>query len=108
MVVPGAKNGTQEANEVGNGVIKVPPKIYYPPLPSLYKESDLVTDFNDGMEWMFKDFEHAVKQDTSKLSLRDDVLEFDFSTDVEELESHLNLKGCLQHLQAKIWEVVIV
>ena len=107
VVVLGMKGNAQEAHGVGDGVIKVPPKIYCPPLPSLYKEPELGTDLNDSMEWMFKDFGHAMKQDIGELPPRDDVLEFDFSTNAEELESHLNLKGCPQHLQEKVQEVVV-
>ena len=41
--------------------ISTPPKPYRPPLPSLYKEPELGSDLNDGMEWLFESHGKAIK-----------------------------------------------
>ena len=60
-----------------DGVIWVPAKLYQPPLPSLYREPELGSDLNNGMDWMFKEYRCAVKQSVGELTPRDDVLEFE-------------------------------
>ena len=31
-------------------------KVYRPPLPSTYKEKEILEDLNYGMEWVFRDY----------------------------------------------------
>ena len=38
-------------NPTEKGVIRRGKKLYRPPLPSTYKETKLLEDLNDGMEW---------------------------------------------------------
>ena len=95
-----------KANEDGDGTIKVPMKLYQPPLPSLYQEPELGLDLNDGMDWMFKEYGCAAKQSIDKLPPRDDIVEFELCTDSAELEGNLRLSGCPPELQPKIKDVI--
>ena len=40
---------------IEKGVMSTGKKVYRPPLPSTYKETELSEDLNDGMEWVFRD-----------------------------------------------------
>ena len=67
------------------GTISTPPKPYRPPLPSLYKEPELGSDLNDGMEWLFESHGKAIKWQKEELPPQDDIIEFDAKRDSEEL-----------------------
>ena len=95
-----------EVKEDSDGTIRVPAKLYWPPLPSLYREPELGSDLNDGMDWMFKEYRCTAKQSIDELPPRDDIIEFEFHTDLVELEGNLRLSGCPPELQPKIKEVI--
>ena len=95
--------------------ICTPPKMYQPPLPSLYQEPKLGLDLNDGMDWMFEGHGKVVKQTKGDLPPCDDVLHFNEAADGEELKRNLNLdawKTCsltsLKHITQMVkdhWDV---
>ena len=70
------------------GVIRKRKKVYMPPLPSTYKETELLDDLNDGMEWVFRDYEISLKQAKDPLQPRYDVMEFDVLNNTKELEKN--------------------
>ena len=43
-------------------VIHTGKKVYRPPLPSTYKETELSENLNNGMEWVFRDYGISLKQ----------------------------------------------
>ena len=98
---------SMEMKEDCDGTIRVPAKLYWPPLPSLYWEPELGSDLNDGMDWMFEEYGCVAKQSVEELPPRDDVVEFEFHTDSAELEGNLRLSGCPPELQPKIKEVIM-
>ena len=49
-------------NPIEKGVISTGKKVYRPPLPSTYKETELLEDLNDGMEWVFRYYGRYLKQ----------------------------------------------
>ena len=83
------KDSKSVKEDAPEGVIKTPPKMYRPPLPSLYQEPVLGSDLNDGMEWMFQDRGKALKKMIKELPLRDEVVLFDATKDMAELEKNL-------------------
>ena len=75
------------------GVIITGKKLYRPPLPSIYKETELSEDLNNGMKWVFRDYERHLKQTKDPLPPRDDVMEFDVRNTKKELEKNEKLQG---------------
>ena len=67
------------------GVISTGKKIYTPPLPSTYKETEISEDLYDGMELVLKDYGISLKKAKDPLPLRDDVMKFDVQTNTMEL-----------------------
>ena len=43
-------------------VISTGKKVYMPPLPSTYKETERLEDLNDGMEWVFRYYRRYLNQ----------------------------------------------
>ena len=68
------------------GTISTPPKPYRPPLPSLYKEPELGSDLNDGMEWLFESHGKAIKKQKAALPPRDDIIKYNKGKGFKELE----------------------
>ena len=66
----------------------------------------LSEDLNDGVEWVFRYYGISLKQSKDPLPPRDDVMEFYFRANTNELEKNLKLQGCPSDLQDKIKQVV--
>ena len=88
------------------GVICTGKKVYRPPLPSTYKERELLEDINDDMEWVFRYYVISLKKSKDPLPPRDDVMEFDVRTNTTESENNIKLQGWPSDLQYKVKEVV--
>jgi len=100
------KDSVSVKEDTPEGVIKTPPKMYRPPLPSLYQEPVLGSDLNDGMEWMFQDGGKALKRTVKELLPRDDVVLFDAKKNTAELEKNLCLDGCPEELKPEVISLV--
>ena len=74
--------------------IRTEKKVYWPPLPSTYEETELSEDLNDGMEWVFRYYGRSLKQKKDPLPPRDNLMEFNVRTNTKELEKKLKLQGC--------------
>ena len=49
-------------------------KVYRNPLPSTYKETELLEDLNDGMEWVLRDYGTSLKKTKDPLPPRYDII----------------------------------
>ena len=55
---------------IEHGVIHTGKKVYRPPLPSTYKETEFWEGLNNGMEWVFRDYGISLKQPGDPLAPR--------------------------------------
>ena len=83
-------------------VIHTVNKFYRLPLPSTYKETELLEELNNGMEWVLRDYGRSIKQEKGPLPPRDDVVEFNVHTNTKELENNLKIQGYPSVLQDKV------
>ena len=74
-------------------------KFYSPPLPSTYKETQILEDLNDGMEWVFRDYGRSLNKSKAPLQPRYDVDEFYVQTNTKELDKNLKLQEYLIELK---------
>ena len=100
------KGGERQPIDIGIGKIaeasgKITPekgdiltgkKFYRSPLPSTYKEMELLEDLNDGLEWVFRDYGIYFRQVKDTLPPRDDVREFLVRNNTKYLENNLKLQ----------------
>ena len=93
-------------NPTEKGVIRTGEKLYRPPLPSTYKETEILEDLNDGTERVLKYYGIYLKQAKEPLPPRDDVMEFYVRTSTKEYENNLKLQGFPSDLQEKFKDVV--
>ena len=75
-------------------VIHTVKKFYRPPLTSTYKETELLEELNNGMEWVLRDYGRSIKQEKGPLPPRDDVVEFDVWNNAKELDNNMKLQVC--------------
>ena len=81
-------------------------KLYRPPLPSTYKETELSYDLNGDLEWVFRDYGKSLNQEKEPLPPRDNVADFNLNTGANEFEKNLKLHGCPSYLREKFKEAV--
>ena len=62
---------------IEKGVILTGKKVYRPSLPSTYKETELLEELNDGMEWVLIDYGVSLNQAKYPLPHRGYLMEFD-------------------------------
>ena len=77
----------------GEGVICKYRKVYRPLTPSTYKETEILEDLNDVIEWVFRYCGRPLKHAKDSLLPRDNLVYFDVSTYAKELENNLKLQG---------------
>ena len=67
------------------GDILIGKKVYRPPLPSTYNEAESLEYFNDGIEWVVRDYRTSLKEAKEPRPLRNNVMVFDVQTSTTEL-----------------------
>ena len=80
----------------GGGVICTERNFYRLLLPSMYRLPEISEDLNDVMEWVLRDHRISLKQIRNPLPPRENIIEFDFQINDEELEWNLKKKGCYE------------
>jgi len=93
---------------LADGIIKMPPKVYRPQLPSTYIEPDLAPDVLDGMELLYKDHGKSLRKQKNKLPPRDpnDIIKFDPLTHQQELDENLSWGDCPTEHRPKILSLI--
>ena len=65
----------------GKGFICTVSKVYWPPLPYNYKETEIPEDLSNLIECLFRDYVRSLEHSNSLLTPRDDVVWIYVSTD---------------------------
>ena len=79
---------------IEKGVIQTGKKVYRPPLPPTYKETELSEDLDDVMEWVLRDFRISLNEEKYPLPPRYYVMENYVQTNTMELDKSLKLQCC--------------
>ena len=87
------EQGIDKSIKRRKGVIRTGKKVYRPPLPSTYKETEISEELNDGMEWVFRYYRRLLNQTNEPLSSRDDIMELGVLPNTNGLEKNLKLQG---------------
>ncbi len=88
------------------GAIRLDRKVYRTPVRSRWVTPELGEDENDGLDYIFGEHGKAVRQEKQRLPDRNDVVEFNVTTNSAELERNLKLNGCPSELQPEVTKVV--
>ena len=86
--------------------IKMPPKIYRPPIPSSYIEPEELPDPLEGMECLHKPLGQSLWRATQIPTERTDIIKFNPLTHQTELHKNTNWEGCTEGNKIKITRII--
>ena len=86
--------------------IKMPPKIYRPPIPSSYIEPAGTPDPVEGMECLYKPLGQSLWKSKRPPPPRTDIITFNPLIHLKELQKNANWEGCTESNRVRITKLL--
>ena len=86
--------------------IRMPPKIYRPPIPSSYVEPEQLPDPLEGMECLHKPLGQSLWKHKTPPPIRTDIIHFNPLIHLKELNKNANWEGCTEVNRGRITRIL--